>query len=216
MDFFAFLARRGFRADNPLDGARKARPGKRKVKRGLTEDELVRIVFAALWMGDHGRRGTGELMAYAILAHYGLGLRPSEFLLLSKDRIVLDGASSCVYVVETKTGHDRAIPVVGSTREALERLIAMSPAESNRIMHIGTTRYWERFRAAAQLAGLPPEKCRPYALRHTTASHLTERGVPPRVVAEILGHSDLRSMMTYTQPSDQQMRDALGKLGLSD
>lgn len=219
MDFHEFLVRKGYRADNPLADLKRQRIGKKKVKRGWTHDELVRIVFAALYLGrgTPGRArvpGTGEQVAYALLAQYGAGLRPSEFLLLSKDHIHLNGTSSHIEVLETKNGDDRIVPLVGVGREAFQWLVDHSPPESNRIMHIGTTRYWELVSRAGHAASIPPEKCRPYAARHTTAAHLAEAGVHVSVIASILGHRDLRATLGYMTPSDGLMRDALGKLGL--
>lgn len=208
-DFFGWMERRGHRPDNPLKEAKKARVGRQKVKRGWTEEELFRVFQAAIWIGHYGRRGTGADVAWAILAQYGLCLRPGEICRLAKSQINLNGRSSCVYITDTKTGNDRIVPVVGPARVALENLLALTPASSAYLINVGTTRYWELVSAAARLAGLPPEKCRPYALRHTGATHLAERGVHPRIIAEILGHVDLRHVMTYTQPNDAALRAAL-------
>jgi integrase len=212
-DFFGFLERRGLRPDNPLRGTRKRAIARQKIKRGWTEEELFAVFQAAIWIGHYGRRGTGADVAWAILAQYGLCLRPGEMCRLRKEQINLNGRSSCVYIADTKTGNDRIVPVVGVARVALENLLELVPESSAYLVNVGTTRYWELVSAAARLAGLPPEKCRPYALRHTGATHLAERGVHPRLIAEILGHADLRHVMGYTQPSDEALRDALGKLG---
>lgn len=211
MDFFEWMQRQGHRPDNPLATIRQPKMRSKKIRRGMSHDELWRMVFAALWMGENGVRGTGYRVAWAMLVQYGLCLRPGELVKLTKDRVKLDGPTPCVFITETKTGNDRTLPVVGVARVALEELAALSPGD--KLLPWGTTFYWEKVRAAAQLAGLPPEKCRPYALRHTGATHLAERGVHPRLIAEILGHVDLRHVMTYTQPGDEALREALGRLG---
>ena len=54
-----------------------------------------------------------------------------------------------------------------------------------------------RFQALVQKAGLPHQRF--HDLRHCCASLLLAQGVPPRVVMEILGHSDIRlTMNTYS------------------
>lgn len=204
-DFFAFLVRRGYRLDNPLEATKRPKPGRQRVKRGWTEDEMERVLDASGRVDPSGR------LAWAILAQYGLCLRPGEFVSLTADKVVLNGASSCVYLTDTKTGNDRAVPVVATAREALEKLLVANGG--CRVVPFGRTQYWSKVRLACQTAGLAPEKCRPYALRHTGATHLLERGVNIRVVAEILGHTDLRHTMTYTQPSSADLRTALAKLG---
>lgn len=214
MDFYRFLERRGYRPDNPLAPIASPKVGRSRIRRGLSEEELFRLWSAAMVMGNHG--GTqglaGEGLGWAILAQYGLCLRPGELVNLTKSRVKLNGARSYVEVTQTKTGNDRIIPAVGIARTALDALVELSPPTSNRLIHIGTTRYWELVHAAAQIAGLAPEKCRPYALRHTGATRLAERGVHPRLIAEILGHTDLRAMWTYTQPGDPDILEALRKL----
>ena len=213
-DFHKWLVIHGYRPDNPLEDLRKIRIGKQKVRRAWSEEELWRTVFAALWMGTGPKdRGSGYQLAYMILAQYGLCLRPGEVVALSKDRIVLNGVGSCAHITNTKTGIDRTVPVVGVAREALERLVELTPETSSRLIHFGRPHYWQKVHTAALLAGVPPEKCRPYSLRHTGATHLAERGVQPRVIAEILGHSDLRHVMTYAAPTSEEMRQALSKLG---
>jgi site-specific recombinase XerD len=214
MDFYRFLERKGHRPDNPLAPIKSPKIGRTKVRRGLSEEELYRLWNAALLLGSHpGTRGlAGEGLGWAILAQYGLCLRPGELCSLAKSRVSLNGTSSCAYIVETKTGNDRAIPVVGIARTALDALMELSPPTSNRLIHVGTKRYYELVHAAAQAAGLPPEKCRPYALRHSGATRMAEKGVHVRVIAEILGHTDLRATLTYTQPSDESMIEALETL----
>jgi integrase/recombinase XerD len=213
LDFFRFLERRGYRADNPLASLPSPKIGRKKVRRGLSEEELFRLWNAALLLGSRRRPPAalpGDALGWAILAQCGLLLRPGELVRLTRSAVKLNGSRSYVEVTQTKTGNDRIVPVVGIARAGLEGLMAST--SSNRLIPVQTTRYWELVHAAGELAGLPPEKCRPYALRHTGATFLAERGVPPRVIAEILGHSDLRSMWVYTQPGDRDVIEALRKL----
>jgi len=49
-------------------------------------------------------------------------------------------------------------------------------------------------------------------LRHTAATRLADAGADPFVIAEILGHSDLRMTKRYTHATDQRKRQALEQL----
>jgi site-specific recombinase XerD len=52
-------------------------------------------------------------------------------------------------------------------------------------------------RAAAQAAGIhKPAKC--HTMRYSFAAHLLERGYAIRTIQELLGHSDVKTTMIYT------------------
>lgn len=53
-------------------------------------------------------------------------------------------------------------------------------------------------------------------LRHTAATRLADAGADPFVIAEILGHSDLRMTKRYTHATDQRKRQALEQLARYD
>lgn len=213
-DFFDFLIRRGLREANPLVGTRVRAKGGRRLKRGLSEEEMTRLVIAATWQA--ACRPTRWRIPWLIIAQYALGLRPGELVRLTPRNIHLDAPAPYVTVTHTKTGNDRIVPVGDLARRALEELLhplafrRRPPAGS--IVGLGRTQYGAYVKEAAVLAGLDPAKCRAYALRHSFASRLVEKGTHIRVVAELLGHVDLRATMTYTVPSDEQLRRAVGEL----
>lgn len=70
-------------------------------------------------------------------------------------------------------------------------------------------RSWGRIREAAGL-----ESVRFHDMRHTCVSLLLDMGVPPHVVREIVGHSDIEVTMTiYAHAALDEKRAALRKLG---
>ncbi|WP_326645771.1 tyrosine-type recombinase/integrase [Streptosporangium sp. NBC_01755] len=70
-------------------------------------------------------------------------------------------------------------------------------------------RGWGAIRKAAGLGDM-----RFHGLRHTCVTLLLNLGVPPQVVRDIVGHSDIKVTMTiYAHVSHNDKRNALGKLG---
>jgi integrase len=68
-----------------------------------------------------------------------------------------------------------------------------------------------RFKRALEQAGLPDQRF--YDLRHTCASLLLVQGVHPRVVMEILGHSQISlTMNTYSHVAPQLQDDAARRM----
>jgi integrase len=51
-----------------------------------------------------------------------------------------------------------------------------------------------------------------YDLRHTLASRLTQAGISPVFVAQIIGHSSTSILSTYARAIDECRRDAIHKL----
>jgi len=71
------------------------------------------------------------------------------------------------------------------------------------------TKYWHDVRTAAGLGTL-----RFHDLRHTAVSLLLALGVPPHVVREIAGHSDIKvTMMVYAHGNIAEKAAALTQLG---
>ncbi len=73
---------------------------------------------------------------------------------------------------------------------------------------LDTSSLTKRFHARLAAAGL--ERRRFHDLRHTSGSFLTARGVHPRLIMEILGHSQIATTMnTYAHVELDSLRDAL-------
>ncbi|MEV5826044.1 site-specific integrase [Spirillospora sp. NPDC052242] len=71
-------------------------------------------------------------------------------------------------------------------------------------------RSWYRIREAAGL-----DSMRFHDMRHTCVSLLLDLGVPPHIVREIVGHSDIEVTMTiYAHAALEEKRAALRKLGM--
>ena len=67
------------------------------------------------------------------------------------------------------------------------------------------------FHSALERAGLPRKRF--HDLRHTCASLLLVQGVHPRVVMQVLGHSQIGvTMDTYSHVIDELRREAAGRM----
>ncbi len=166
-----------------------------------------------------------------------VGLRQGEALGLHWTDLELDGGTLSVRtalqriggklcLVEPKTARSRRTitlpPVVVSAlrlhraRQLQERLLAGANWQDTGLVFtttIGTPmdarNLTKRFQKALEEAGLP--KKRFHDLRHTCASLLLVQGVHPRVVMEILGHSQMSlTMDTYSHVMPTLQQEAAG------
>jgi len=145
------------------------------------------------------------------------GMRSNrEALSLSWSNV--DFVNDLIYVRESKTrAGERTIPI--STRCKIELLrwrSLIGPSFSSFVfpnMHtpskplIDVRKSWAK---ALEDAGL--QYFWIYDLRHTLASRLTQAGVSPLFVAQIIGHSGTSILNTYVRAIDEYRRDAIRKL----
>jgi len=161
---------------------------------------------------------TGNRLEALIVLALATGMREGELLALSWDDLNLDNASVLVRAnvvitregklrEEVKTGHSRrriALPNIAvealrrhRVRQAEERLRMGVAWEDNNLVFPNTfgrlydANNWRFawFYPLLQRAGLP--RVRPHDLRHTAATLLLARGVPVKVVSEMLGHASI-------------------------
>lgn len=171
-------------------------------------DEAERLLEAA-----RGERGWFTMILVGLRA----GLRQSELLELRWDdldlvagllrvrRAVYDG------VIDTpKGGRSREIPMGDELRAALRsyrhlkgELVFSGPAGEQ--LTKGEAK-WPLWRVCKR-AGL--RRIGWHVLRHSFASHLVMKGVPLKVVQELLGHATMEMTMRYAHLSPNVGRDAV-------
>lgn len=202
VDFYDFVIAQGLREDNPAREVRIRAATAKRVARGWTPEQLAEVV--AILRPDWPR------IADAVQLQAMTGMRPGELLRLATADVHLD--ERYIDVFATKTGKVRVVPL---NRAALEAATRLCEGRVGGLFAIGTTRYWQLVRTASAAAGIQPERRRPYALRHTFATRLNRAHVPDRIIAELLGHADLRYIWPYTAPDNPELRDAVAAIDLS-
>lgn len=189
-----WAARRRLVAHNAADAAElppKAEGG--RARRALTPDELARLLDA---LGDHPLRPMFLLMAR-------VGLRPGEAAGLCADALDLDGDPPTVSVVRAVQRQAGRPVLVDDLKTARARRTLAIPADVVEALRplprkgplFGTAPLWPttvraELADACDRAKVPAVA--PNELRHTAATHLADAGLPPHVVADILGHTSTR------------------------
>lgn len=105
-------------------------------------------------------------------------------------------------------------PINKAVREMLERqprksgYVFPSPRTGERLVDI--KHKFDEVRTAAKISDF-----RFHDLRHTAATRLADAGVNVVVIAEILGHSDIRTTKRYSHAMEEAKREAVEKLAES-
>ncbi len=173
----------------------------------LTFDEEDRVLAAA----------PPHIRALAVLIlETGMRSRREALSLLWSD---VDFVNDLIRVRESKTrAGERTIPISDRCKtELLRWRRLLGPAEFSSYVFPNTRnpskpqkdlrRSWAK---ALKDAGL--QYFWLYDLRHTLASRLTQAGVSPVFVAQIIGHSSTSILSTYARAIDEYRRDAIHKL----
>jgi integrase len=183
---------------NPARTVKKFRePHSRE--RILTADESRRLIAAA-----------SPALRPVLIVALNTGMRRGEILSLRwKD---VDFVKGLILIVDSKSGKSRTVPMnalIFETLSAMRRAegyIFDNPETGTHVLGIRTA-----FLGACRRAGI--KGVRFHDLRHTAASRMVESGVDLVTVSKILGHASIQMTMRYAHPTEQNMRQAVGKLG---
>jgi integrase len=137
---------------------------------------------------------------------YEAGLRPSEKAKLEVGDIHWNIHK--LHVHNSKGGKSRWIPMTDRLEVFLrslpmgQRFVLGDDMPSDGVRAV----YWRKLVKKAKLKGSE------YTLRHTFASHLAMEGVPLIKIAELLGHSAIRTTLLYAHLSPESVESSIKKL----
>ncbi len=170
--------------------------------RFLQPDEEARLIDALLL--------NPTLTTIVVMAIH-TGMRRGEILKLEWRDV--DFQAGQIHVRDTKTGHDRFIPINAKVRAELESLPREKAARwvfpgSGKTGHLVEIK--KAWATALNLAGV--ENFKFHDLRHTAGSRLAAVGTHPMVMMELLGHRNLQTTKRYTHATDEAKRQAVAAL----
>lgn len=190
---------------SPL-GRRHARP-----PRVLPWNDIRRLLRAIDRRTALGKR---DYAAALLMAAYGMG--GAEVLALRLDDV--DWEAGTLRIVRPKTGAETVVPLLGPVGQALASYLrngrprrsptralfvrGLPPYVSCRINALRV-----RLQRYAAAAGVPAKFFGPHALRRSHASRQVEAAAPSKVVSDILGHNDPRSISAYARVATEQLRE---------
>jgi integrase/recombinase XerC len=198
--FLAWANAQGYLAGSPAAGLSGIRPEARQPK-SLSNNDLRRFLRAVYRGGSPRDIAMVELLA-------GAGLRVGELLALRVGDVTLGERSGQVVVRRGKHRGYRTVPLTASVRKALAAWLAVRPQADDADAPLwwgqrgpltdrsAVNRMLAKY---ARRAGVAPFG--PHALRHTFATrYLAANPGDLRGLAALLGHSNLNTVMIYTEP----------------
>lgn len=187
----------------------------------LTRPEIIAV------LGQHGIDWTSQRDHLLLSLLYNTGARVSEIVGVRVVDVVLDGAA-CVHL-HGKGRKGRSVPLWKSTAVAIRAWLNANPQLRgpaallpNRSGHPMTRcNVAQRLARAVDKASvdqpsLKTKRVSPHTLRHTTAMHLLQSGVPFNVIALWLGHESTNTTHRYVEANLEMKEKALARLEAPD
>jgi integrase len=186
-------------ASNPCRKVRKLRVDNKR-KRYLSADEETALIAQLTGRRKHLRP--------IVLLALGTGMRRGELLGLRWQHV--DFQRGVIHVVNTKSNHDRLVPMSHQVRQVL-----LTHRPSSKGEFVFTTKKTKRpivdvkkaFRAACDAAGIADFHF--HDLRHTFATRVGDAGHSSRAIAALLGHTNTVMTDRYTHATDSALRAAV-------
>ena len=200
--FFDWCVETRIIASNPSGLTRAIRLEKHK-PRSMTEKQLTRLMRAA-----HQGGSLRDIAIVEVLT--GTGIRVGELLALQVGDIIdLDKRSAHLIVRQGKHGNYRTVPLTKTVRQSITDYLAQHPPGDDPDAPLWLGRRGALTQSSSVLRLLDKyciqakiDKITPHQLRHTFATRYLQRNPDDlRGLASLLGHSDLNTVMRYTEPS---------------
>ena len=211
--FLAWANGRGLITGNPAASVSGIRPEARQPK-SLTDRNLRRFLRAVDADGN-----PRDIAMVALLA--GAGLRVGELLSLKVGDVTLGERSGQVVIRRGKHRGYRTVPLTASVRKALAAWLEVHPQadDPDAPMWLGqrgplidrsaVNRMLAKY---ARRAGVKPFG--PHVLRHTFATrYLAANPGDLRGLAALLGHSNLNTVLIYTEPRLEDLAGRMERVG---
>lgn len=203
-----FLQKRGWLDHDPLQKIVAPRQGKR-LPVFLQEDQLRALLEEK---NDFGSGFQAVMCRTVLELLYGTGLRRSEATGLTLPDIDLERN---VLRIRGKGNKERLVPIARYLRELLDVYLeerrAAFPQTIEKALFLHRSGkpvspdnlYYLVRKHLARITSA--EKRSPHVLRHSFATHLSNRGADLNAIKELLGHANLAATQVYTHNSIEQL-----------
>jgi site-specific recombinase XerD len=187
----------------------------------LTRSEMLAL------LGQPGTSWTSQRDHLLLAMLYNTGARVSEIIGVRVTDVVLEGAA-CVHL-QGKGRKQRSVPLWKTTVQEIRAWLRLNPTlrgeapllpnRNGRTMTRCNVAQRLELAVAKATAGQPAlasKRVSPHVVRHSTAMHLLQSGVPFNVIALWLGHESTNTTHRYVEADLAMKEKALARLDPPD
>lgn len=214
--FYQYALEWGLVEENPSLGVKLLPQPGSQAPRGLNQSEIERLLDAI-------RRGSVHLVKrdYAIVQlMLQTGIRVGELARLKLSDVSLPGEKGVLKISAQGASQEREIPLNTSVRKAISTYLEERPASSSDHLFLSrkgdplTVRSVQTLVSGyARAAGL--EDVSTYTLRHTYGQHLLRDTGDLSLVARLLGHKRLETVIKYILPRQEDLTEVAERSSLN-
>ena len=179
-------------------------------------DEELKILLNCTWP-------EGEDFRNMIIFGLHTGLRPQELRQLKRIQLHNDSEGNFTVFIQNhktaRTAHEpkpRSVPLTLIAKDIAIRQVAKHPKSEHIFLNGKGEPYTrgvfrQRLLRWCKRAGIKPHP--PYAMRHTFGSMEAEANINQTIIAQMMGHSQLRTTSRYISNNAAHHRVAVGAVG---
>ena len=201
--YFRFLKKRGLIGKDPMQKVLAPKTGKRLPV--FVQENQMAALFSEIAFPDNYQ---GLLDRVVLEVLYATGMRRGELVSLKISDIDM---SRMIFRVTGKGGKERVVPYARYLIDLLDRFLSCRTETfpANREPWLFLNKKGEKLPAGSvyyivkkYLSRVTTAEQRsPHVLRHSFATHLSNRGADLNAIKELLGHSNLAATQVYTHNS---------------
>lgn len=207
--FFKFTFKEGITKHNPAAYLRNPKSPVKLPEIAALEDILNIYELAVL------EDKTPDLILVIFEILYGCSLRVSELCNLTLKDVDLEKNNLRVLGKGAKV---RIVPIGNKSKEVIQKYLSSYPPKTLNSPLVRTRKdkklypdYVYRIVKKYLKKVTDLKRSSPHILRHSSATHMLDRGADLMAVKEILGHENLRTTQVYTHVSIERLKSAYKK-----
>lgn len=182
---------------------KRQREGLGRIRWITAEEETAIFQLLTQW----GKQDAHDLVAVGL----DMGMRPGRSELMRFTARDVNLQTGMVSIWQNKTDHPRSVPMTTRARAVIERRSKVHPSGPLFPYDKEWLRYtWDRVKTTLGLA--EDEEFIPYAMRHTFASRLVQRGCHINVLKQLMGHKSIQTTMRYAHLAPHNLAGAVALL----
>ena len=190
----------------------------KRIKESITETEYKKLMNAL--RGDESLRQTSKtnlLRAFTLLYFTGLRLNEVQNLTLSNIKELLDLGQT--KLILSKTSSERKLYAGEAFQKQLRRLFELDRVMDldSRVIAKGSNKSKKEGishdvfikQVNAVIKSILGEGYTSHSFRQGLITEMGSKGVNVKIIAQFIGHSDVKTTMRYIKPTDDDVRGAM-------